>query len=470
MKSSPQPHRPSARWDRWILIVLAFPYLTLTGFSDAIPNAQISEGPYLSSGDLFFVADVIQFEGTDNRNIIEVVYAIDLTQLRSSDGFSATDRFSVELRLTPDDQSVPVVDIRDNKNVSASIGSGGVFVDLVRGEFSAHDFDLLLKLRDGSGRTGVISRRIPARTFGGDLSVSDLLFVSHLQQGDGPSSLSRHGIIMIPSPARHFSIVEEPSTAFLYYEINNLGDVTGESRSYSVHYYIHDGNGQKIVEKTIPDQRTSSPDCSRIERIPLAGMVPGAYSLHLQVSDLANGAAATANGTFRITGPEPQEPLQISMTPETIDRRFKQIEHIASHKEKKIFKSLSLQGKQEFLLRFWKDRDPTPATPGNEFMDEHFRRLAFCETHFQGGSHSDQGRVYIIYGPPLDIERIFSTVESARPVEIWTYATYGRTEFVFVDRTGDGYYIQVHSTHKNEISNPGWRAELGDNRYNQPGL
>lgn len=450
--------------------MLAFPYFSLGGIPDDTPDVKNSDGPYVSRGDLFFVADVIQFEGADDGNVVEVVYAIDLAQFRSKDNLPTTDRFSVEMNLIPTGQSEPLVEISDSKDLSSSVGDSGVFIDLVREDLSDQDFDLWLTLRDGSGRTGVITQQIRARTFGGDLSISDLLFVTHLQQGDTPSSLSRHGIIMIPSPTRHFNTAEESSTVYIYYEINNLIDMAAESNTYSVRYDVQNVDGQKIIEKTIPDQKTGSTDCSRIERISLSGMVPGLYRFNLDVTDMANGATAAASSTFRITGPASDEPLLLAMTAETIDRNFEQIEHIASYKEKKVFKTLSLQGKQEFLLRFWKDRDPTPATLENEFLEEHFRRLAYSETHFQGGIHSDQGRVYIVYGPPMDIERMFWAAGYARPVEIWTYAMYGRTEFVFVDRTGDGHYFQAHSTHKDEISNSAWQEKLRADMYDQPGL
>ncbi len=440
--------------------MLAFPYFSLGGIPDDTPDVKISDGPYVSLGDLFFIADVIQFEGADDRNVVEVVYAIDLAQFRSKDNLPATDRFSVEMKLTPTGQSEPLVEISDSKDLSSSVGDGLVFVDLLRGDLPAQDFELWLMLRDGSGRTGVITQQIRARTFGGDLSVSDLLFVTHLQQGDTPSNLSRHGIIMIPSPTRHFNTAEESSTAYLYYEINNMIDVAAESNTYSVRYDIQNVDGQKIIEKTIPDQKTGNTDCSRIERISLSGMVPGLYRFNLGVTDMANGATAAASSTFRITGPASDEPLLLAMTAETIDRNFKQIEYITSYKEKKLFKTLSLEGKQEFLLRFWKNRDPTPGTPGNEAMREHYHRVAYCEEHFfPGGYHSDRGRIYITYGPPLEIERYFSSPGFPKPAIIWLYALQGKTEFIFVDRSGDGNYMLVHSNHRDEFSNPDWRGE-----------
>ena len=60
-----------------------------------------------------------------------------------------------------------------------------------------------------------------------------------------------------------------------------------------------------------------------------------------------------------------------------------------------------------FIKQFWLRRDPTPGTEKNEFQEEHYRRVAFANTHFASsvpGWKTDRGRVYIVYGPPDEIE------------------------------------------------------------------
>ena len=39
--------------------------------------------------------------------------------------------------------------------------------------------------------------------------------------------------------------------------------------------------------------------------------------------------------------------------------------------------------RQHFIVQFWKNRDPTPDTPENEFKDEHYRRIAYANFDFQ---------------------------------------------------------------------------------------
>jgi GWxTD domain-containing protein len=58
----------------------------------------------------------------------------------------------------------------------------------------------------------------------------------------------------------------------------------------------------------------------------------------------------------------------------------------------------------EFIALFWHRRDPTAATPENEYRDEIERRGRFADAHFaQGekkGSLTDRGMVFVLMGPP----------------------------------------------------------------------
>lgn len=60
--------------------------------------------------------------------------------------------------------------------------------------------------------------------------------------------------------------------------------------------------------------------------------------------------------------------------------------------------------RRHFREEFWARRDPTPATPGNEFRGEFARRVQFANARFstetQHGSEADRGMVFILLGPP----------------------------------------------------------------------
>ncbi len=84
------------------------------------------------------------------------------------------------------------------------------------------------------------------------------------------------------------------------------------------------------------------------------------------------------------------------------------VRYIITSQERAEFAKLSTdQERDDFVVAFWKRRDPTPGTPENEFKEEHYRRLAYANEHFAAGVpgwETDRGRTYIVYGPPDLIE------------------------------------------------------------------
>ena len=85
-----------------------------------------------------------------------------------------------------------------------------------------------------------------------------------------------------------------------------------------------------------------------------------------------------------------------------------EVVYIISEAEKAAFAALAPDPDREaFIEKFWRDRDPTPATPNNEFRDEHYRRIKYANARWGddgSGWQTDRGRIYIIYGPPDEIE------------------------------------------------------------------
>lgn len=102
----------------------------------------------------------------------------------------------------------------------------------------------------------------------------------------------------------------------------------------------------------------------------------------------------------------------------------------------------STNEKREKLNAFWEERDPTPNTEYNELKVEYYRRIDYAFRNYSGqrkpGIETDRGRIYILYGPPDDIERVFPTEGATR--EIWTYPN---RQFVFEATSGFGDFVLV---------------------------
>ena len=99
---------------------------------------------------------------------------------------------------------------------------------------------------------------------------------------------------------------------------------------------------------------------------------------------------------------------------------------IISREEKSLFQKLpSPSDKLLFMESFWRRRDVSPETPENEAREEHQRRFAYATQHFGAGIPgwaTDQGKIYILLGPPSAITRAPAGRNAfERPSEVWTY-------------------------------------------------
>ena len=101
------------------------------------------------------------------------------------------------------------------------------------------------------------------------------------------------------------------------------------------------------------------------------------------------------------------------------------------------------QERDNFVVQFWERRNPTPGA-ANKFKEEHYRRLAYTNQHFAAGLpgwKTDRGHIYIVYGPPDEIE---SHPRGNGSIEIWLYhhidGIGDNATVTFVDSTGRGEF------------------------------
>jgi GWxTD domain-containing protein len=125
--------------------------------------------------------------------------------------------------------------------------------------------------------------------------------------------------------------------------------------------------------------------------------------------------------------------------------------YIITPTERSVFQKLQTDRERElFIEAFWRQRDPTPGTPENEFKTEHFRRIAYADRYLgrdssRPGWKTDRGRIYIILGQPQDIEK-YEGRSSTYDTEVWFYQ--GKTDLglppafyvVFFKERGSGEY------------------------------
>ncbi len=137
------------------------------------------------------------------------------------------------------------------------------------------------------------------------------------------------------------------------------------------------------------------------------------------------------------------------------------VPYIITDAEKGLFINLPNEEERgKFIANFWKKRDPKPATPENEFKRDYYRRIALANKFFGSGGiegwRTDRGRIFIILGPPNEIQHDMSPSSSYAsvshgPREVWNYWNLPNPrlpyslEFVFVDKLGTENYVLEQS-------------------------
>jgi len=128
-----------------------------------------------------------------------------------------------------------------------------------------------------------------------------------------------------------------------------------------------------------------------------------------------------------------------------------EVAYIITPKEKKVFLRLETDKDRDlFIKAFWKQRDPFPLTELNEFKEEHYKRSEYANRNFVRGTpipgwKTARGRIYIILGPPNNIQT-YEGSSSLYPIMVWFYqgmSKYGLPDafyIIFFKKRGVGDY------------------------------
>jgi GWxTD domain-containing protein len=124
------------------------------------------------------------------------------------------------------------------------------------------------------------------------------------------------------------------------------------------------------------------------------------------------------------------------------------VNYIAGPAEVDSLRAVTGPERRERWERFWKSRDPLPATALNEYREDFFNRVRFATEHFAEPGHdgwdTSRGEVYIVLGPPDYVsKKQIGRGATDRPNAIeWYYerAGGGRLQLLFLDRAGFGTF------------------------------
>jgi GWxTD domain-containing protein len=163
---------------------------------------------------------------------------------------------------------------------------------------------------------------------------------------------------------------------------------------------------------------------------------------------------------------------------------MEEVPDIITEEERRAFLELgTAEEREQFIEMFWRNRNPDPESPINPIREEHYRRLAYADEHFASGipgRKTDRGRIYIIWGPPEEIESHPTGGTFDRPMEqgggstttypweLWRYrhleGVGENIEIEFVDPSGSGeYHITMDPCEKDALAHvPGAGSSLSE--------
>lgn len=445
--------------------------------------------PANSTGDIDFSMDVSGFRGQEGQTYLEFYF------LCRPSGFTLEERddgiyvatFSIDLSIIDEQdnavfQSVhkreyqtdrPVtVTRRGEERVVLEQIVAGVAPGTYRAKAIVTDLN---SRRNGEAEKPFVAQPLDEPT----LSVSDLQFSTLIQQAQERNRFTKNGLLVLPNPLRIFEKWIEmpedgsykPRNLFLYFEMYNL---TPNSETDEATYDIYPSVTSHANEMTFPlppkqNRKVSGSDGLDVIAMDYMTFPVGIYTLEVKVRDAQTGTEASSSSVFEIVQPPPPPPPATVLTEEQAKRGRRQLAIIASKRERDLYDNLDLEGKTEFLIAFWRMRDPTPETPENESMMVFNERFSYADYQL-GGAESDRGSVFIRYGQPEEIVRHDSD-NIMKSYQVWYYtegvegdpsrtSEGGRHFFVFGDRRGIGRYELMHSSARGELYNPRWRDDM----------
>ena len=131
----------------------------------------------------------------------------------------------------------------------------------------------------------------------------------------------------------------------------------------------------------------------------------------------------------------------ISQTIGDIVQAVENMRYILEDDEWKTLSKAKGDDQETLFLEYWDGKDPTPDTPENELMDEYFSRVSYSNENFKGytrGWKTDMGMIYILFGPPDDLE-VYNDPLTRYYSQRWHYYRMNKY-FDFIDEQGFGDY------------------------------
>lgn len=411
------------------LVILALVGLALPSIGYDLETGGLSL-PRCSPLPPYFCADASYFLA-DSSYMVEVYFSVcneGLQFIKTDDGYKATADVSVVLR---DGKGNQIAGDTYRLKLYSPKYAGTTSIDSCQTHvvaFTARpgDFKMGLGLYDRDSRAkSLLEAAIHIPSLMGYPSLSD---IELLEPSSGVHEGERQGFA--PNIRRIYG-ADRDSIRF-YYEVYH-----GEKHdTLRVFQEILDSNGTKILE--VSRISTGKGRAAHLETLPADSLSSRRYTLRIGIKTPEGKVLTSRSRDFEVR-------RESFYSGRDVDDGVALLTYIATSSQIDAFAKANEDERKKIWEEFWREKDPTPGTPRNEFLEEHLRRFRYANEHYAvpmtEGWKADRGRIYILYGEPDQIDS-YPFEMGRKPTEVWYYLSKGR-RFVFVDETGFGDYVLV---------------------------
>lgn len=437
-----------------------------------------------AQNNLNFDFDYARFGYDSLSNYIEFYYSFGLSNLKvvqKDNGYAANAVLHIKIADTVNNNVIVDKDwkvenrISDTSKVSLNKNLVGVIGFIVpKGSYKC---TVIGKDGNNESKIKTINETISIDPLiGKNLALSDIELATNIKQegADTASIFYKNTLEVQPNPTMVFG--EGIPVLFYYSEIYNMMKNTAQN-NLLLKSYLFNSKGYKLLEKS---KTIAKGDAARVEvgTLNLMKYPTDTYTLVINAIDSAANVVSTSSKRMYVYNPAVKDTFSAIassnellsseysvLTTEECDQQFEKAKYIVTPTESDQYNKLtSVEGKRDFLLKFWKRRDQDPSTPVNEFKNQYMERVRLSDEKYgtinKKGMKTDRGRVYILYGEPDEIDRYPNDMDK-KPYEVWHYNSIeGGVVFIFGDISGFSDYQLLHSTKRGELRDDEWARRI----------
>jgi len=437
----------------------------------------------LTSEKFYFDCSASVFRGSEGKDIVELYYAVYQKFLKytpdGNSGYSADAKLDVYIYMKNVDKPMAVNSYKIPSVINDTSGNAikNKIVGQVNYEMKYGEYKIVVAASDfnNPSMSDSIEFDLLVEDFSGGVKLSDIeLATSITKSSDTKNLFYKNTLEVTPNAGGLYG--SNVSELYFYAELYNLS-TSNMSDEVIVKRRILTLNNEEIISS---EKKIKPGVESRVEfgMFKIDSLKTGSYIFELSYIDpLKNLNIAKTKKFFLYTVSDDRQSSDkgqedylkseyVILNEKELDDLFDKAIYIRKDEEIRTYKGLrTLEEKRKFMYDFWKKRDDNQMTPQNEFKIAYFKRmneanLKFKES-FKDGWKTDRGRIYVLYGPPSDIQH--NSFESeTKNYDIWQYdALQGGTNAIFIEKdTGTGIYTLVSSTIRGEFQDDDWKLQL----------